>query len=339
MDLRQRIEDGAGRLPHELQRAAHVEGAVERLFCAIEAAEADANLPERGERHAQAVRRAALLLQLHAALGQRQRLVVPVLHQRDVRLVAADGRQHVPGLDEHRQTLRLAERRHRFVEAAFLGKRDARERMHHRQVAPVADGVQGRGRLRQVLADNGRVADLPIAQAQFEVREADGSRVVRAFGGLTRFGEEGDAARRLAARRRETAVHPPEIGKAGRVESLPRLGRTPQGLGRLADVVLQQPGLGQRAADLNLLLAPQPGPLQHPNEQGRRVCAAALVERPNGLAIEVLSRHGGDSIPRIQGNRARSPRFAGARFASLGSGLAFQHWLSRGLTRMLKCKT
>ena len=106
-----------------------------------------------------------------------------------------------------------------------------------------------------MLADNGSVADLPIAQAQFEVREADGSRVVRAFGGLTRFGEEGNAqtARRALPRDGRASAR----DRAGRGRVAPRLRRTPQGLGRLTDVVLQQPGLGQRSG-LNLLLAPAP---------------------------------------------------------------------------------
>ena len=143
MDLRQRIEDGAGRLPHELRGLRTSRSAVERLFCAIEAAEADANLPERGERHAQAVRRAALLLQFHAALGQRQRLVVPVLHQRDVRLVPQTVASTSPASTS-------TARRSAWPSAAIASSRRPSwasvtpERMHHRQVAPVADGVQGR---------------------------------------------------------------------------------------------------------------------------------------------------------------------------------------------------
>ncbi len=175
MNLGERVENGAGRLAHELQRAAHVERAVEGLFGAVQAAEPDAYLSERGERDAQTVRRTALLLQFHAALGERQRLVVPVLHQRDVGLVAADSRQHVPGLDEQRQPFRLRESRHRLVQPAFLRERDARQRVHHRQVPAVADGVQRRSGLRQVLPDDAGVADLAIAETQLEMREADGA--------------------------------------------------------------------------------------------------------------------------------------------------------------------
>ena len=215
VDLGQRVEDGAGRLAHELQRAAHVERAIERLFRAVEAAQADADLAERCERHAKPVRRAAILLQLHAALGQRQRLFVPVLHQRDVGLVAAHGREHVAGLDEQRQPLGLRERGHRLIEPAFLREGHAREGMHHRQVPPVADGVErGRG-LRQVLSDDAGIANLPVAEAELEVRESDGPRVVGALGGLKSFGEKGDAAGGLAAGGGEAAVHPPEVRESG----------------------------------------------------------------------------------------------------------------------------
>jgi hypothetical protein len=124
----------------------------------------------------------ALLLEFHAALGERERLVVPMLHQRDVGLVAADRRLHVPGFDEERQALGLGEGGHGLVQPALLRQRHARERVHHRQVAPIANGVQRRGRLRQVLADDSGVANLPIAEAQFEMRQTDGTRVVRAFG-------------------------------------------------------------------------------------------------------------------------------------------------------------
>ena len=46
--------------------------------------------------------------------------------------------------------------------------------MHHGQVPPVADGVQRRRRLRQVLPDDPGVANLPVAEAQLEVRKAHG---------------------------------------------------------------------------------------------------------------------------------------------------------------------
>ena len=120
VNLRQRVEDRAGRLAHELHRAAHVERAVERLLGAPQVAEAHADLAERRQRDAEAVRRAGFLLQRDAALGQRQRLVVAVLHHRHVGLVAADRRDDVAGADHQRQALRLAQRRHGLVETPFL---------------------------------------------------------------------------------------------------------------------------------------------------------------------------------------------------------------------------
>ena len=178
VNLRQRVEHRAGRFAHELQRAAHVERAVERLLGAPQIAEPHADLAERGQRDAQAVRRARLLLQLDAALGQRQRLIVAVLHHRHVRLVAADGRDDVVGVDHQREPLGLPQRGHRFVEPSLLGERDAAQRMDQRQVAAVAGGVQRRGRLRDVLADDRGVADVAVAQPELVVGEADGARVV-----------------------------------------------------------------------------------------------------------------------------------------------------------------
>ena len=86
-------------------------------------------------------------------------------------------------------------------------------------------------------------------------------------------------------------MHPPEVRQPGRVQTLPRLGRSPQRLRCLADVVLEQPRLGQCAADLNLLLTAEPGPLERTHQQGRGVRATPLIEGPNCLAIEVLGRH------------------------------------------------
>ena len=279
VNLRERIEHGAGRLAHEVQRAAHVERAVEHLFRAPQIADPHADLSERRQRDAEPVRRARLLLQLDAALGERQRLIVPVLHQRHVGLVAADGGQHVARLDHHRQTLGLAQRRDRLVEPSFLRERHAGERVHHREVTPVAGGVQRGGRAGDVLADDGHVADLPVAEPELVVGEPDGARIVRALGLLQRLRQERDAARRLAARHGQPAVHAPQVRQPGRVEPLPPLRRIAQRLGRLPDVVLQQPGLGQRAADLGLLVAVAAGLFQCADEEGGGLRAVPVLER------------------------------------------------------------
>ena len=171
----------------EMERAADVERAVQRLLGALQVAEADADLAERGERDGEPVRRARVLVQRDAALGERERLLVAVLHQRDVRLVAAHRRQHVVGLDDDRQPLGLAQRGHRLVEPPVLRERDARQRVHQREVAPVAGGVQRGRRLGDVLADDRHVADLAIALPELVVGEADGARVVGALGLLERL--------------------------------------------------------------------------------------------------------------------------------------------------------
>ena len=120
-----------------------------------------------------------------------QRLLVPMLHHRDVRLVAADGRDDVAGADHHRQPLGLAQRRHRLVEPSFLRERHAAQRVDEREVAAVAGRVQRRRRLRDVLADDRRVADVAVAEAELVVGEADRARVVRALRLLQRAARAG----------------------------------------------------------------------------------------------------------------------------------------------------
>ena len=88
------------------------------------------------------MRRPRLLLQIDASLRQRKRLLVAVLHQGHIRLIAADGREHIEGLDDDRKPFRLAQRRDRFVEPPFLGARDPRERVDHREMPPIADGMK-----------------------------------------------------------------------------------------------------------------------------------------------------------------------------------------------------
>jgi hypothetical protein len=187
------------------------------------------------------VRRTTLLLQFHAALGERQRLVVAVLHQRHVGLVAADRREDVPRLDEQCQPFRLCESRHRLVQTAFLRERDARERMHHGQVPAVANGVKRRSRLGQVFPDDAGVADLPVAEPQLEMREADSPGIVSLFRRAQCFRQERDAAGRLAACRREAAMQAPEVREPRGIEAFARFGWTPERLGRLSNVVLKKP--------------------------------------------------------------------------------------------------
>jgi hypothetical protein len=119
LNLRQRIEHRAGGFV-ELDRAANLERAVQRVFGAGQVAEADANLAERRQRDGETVARAVRFVQRHAALGERQRLLVAMLQHRHVGLVAADGREHIVGVHQRREALGLAERRHCLVVTAEL---------------------------------------------------------------------------------------------------------------------------------------------------------------------------------------------------------------------------
>ena len=157
--------------------------------------------------------------------------------------------------------------------------------MHHRQMPAIADGVQSRRRLRQVLADDRRVANLPVTEAELEVGEADRPRIVGTLGRLEGSGKKGDPARGLATRRRQPAVHPPKIGRPRRVESFPRFGRAPERLDGLADVILQQPGVRQGAAKLDLLLTPKAWLLERPDEERGRLRATALIQCLKSLAV------------------------------------------------------
>ncbi len=109
-----------------------------------------------------------------------------------------------------------------------------------------------------MLAHDRHLADLPVAQPELVVGEADGARVVRALRLFQGLGKEGDAAGRLAPRHRQPAVHAPEVREPGRIQPLAPLRRGAQRVGRLPDVVLEQPRLGQGTSDLDLLVAGQP---------------------------------------------------------------------------------
>jgi hypothetical protein len=124
--LRQRVVDGAGGLV-KLHRAAHFECAMQQGFSARQIADADANLAQRGERDGEALALAEAFLECHGALGKRERLIVAVADQRDVRLVDADHRKHVVGGEGGRLTFREPERRVGLVVAARLRQHHAGE--------------------------------------------------------------------------------------------------------------------------------------------------------------------------------------------------------------------
>ena len=77
------------------------ERAGEDLLGALEIAELHEDLSERGQCDREAVTRSERLMQRDAALGEGERLIVAMPHQRHVRLVVHDAREHIVGWDRH----------------------------------------------------------------------------------------------------------------------------------------------------------------------------------------------------------------------------------------------
>ena len=71
---------------------------MEYLLCALELADTDENLAQGGERNRQTAPRLNLFLLRQALLRQRERLLVPMLDQRDVGLVVRDNTQDIQSL-------------------------------------------------------------------------------------------------------------------------------------------------------------------------------------------------------------------------------------------------
>ena len=81
-------------------------------------------------------------MQRDTALGQRQRLIVAMAHQRHVRLVVDDAGEDVVGGNGHRQTLALSQSGRGFVHAPGLREENRRQRVDERQMTSIAGGVQ-----------------------------------------------------------------------------------------------------------------------------------------------------------------------------------------------------
>ena len=166
--------------------------------------------------------------------------------------------------------------------------------MHHRQLTTVAGRVQGRGGLGQVFAKDRGVADPAVAEGQLVVDESDRPGFVSTLGSRESFTEERNSLGGLSASSGQPAVHPPEVGKTGRIDALSRLGWTPKRFDGLPQVVLKQPRLGQRAAKLNLLVARQAWTPQGTDEQRCCIRASPLTQGLKGLTVEVGGRHRGE---------------------------------------------
>ena len=85
--------------------------------------------------------------------------------------------------------------------------------MNEREVTAIANGVQCRGGLCQMLANDAGIADLLVTERQLVVRETDRARIVRELGVFERTRVKSDRARLLAACECDPAVQPPRIGE------------------------------------------------------------------------------------------------------------------------------
>jgi hypothetical protein len=131
-------------------------------------------------------------MQRYAALRQRERLVVTMLHQRDVRLVVHDSSEHIVCRDGHREPFTLTKCGDCFITAASLCQKYSRQRVNQRQMTTVTNGVQRGGRFRQMLADDAGIADLLVAKGKLVMRETNRTRVVCKLGVLQGSCVKGD---------------------------------------------------------------------------------------------------------------------------------------------------
>jgi len=242
----------------ELHGTANVEGAVQHGVGAIEVADAHADLAERRQCNRQAGALAQALVQVHRPLGESQGLLVAVPNQGHVGLIAIYRRKDIVRLQQRGHALRLPKGGVRFVVAAGLREHDRRQRVHHRQVPPIAGRVQGGRRFGNVLAHNRHVADLPIALSQIEVGEANGAGVVRDLGLFQRPVVEGDGPGLLAAGKGDAPVQAPEIRVENMGQGLAYRVRRPADHGSgLCKIPLQEVRFSQHDADTELVLPGQ----------------------------------------------------------------------------------
>jgi len=164
--------------------------------------------------------------------------------------------------------------------------------MNHREVTSIASGMEGRGRLGDVLANDRHVADVAVAEPELVVGKADGSRVVRPFRLSQRLGQKRDPAGGFTACHREPAVHPPQIRKTRRIEPLSSFGRLPKRLRCTTHIVLKEPRFGKGAPDLDLLVAVQAWLPHRADEDRGRLDPGASFERARRLAVEIRRWHG-----------------------------------------------
>lgn len=97
---------------------------MEHLLCALELAETDENLAQGRERNRETAARGNLFLLRRALLRQRERLLVPMLDQRDIGLVIQDDAQDIQCLHGRGKPFGLAQSRGRLFDSSAL-------RQHH----------------------------------------------------------------------------------------------------------------------------------------------------------------------------------------------------------------
>src|SRR5262245_50435837 len=147
-----------------------------------------------------------------------------------------------------------------------------------------------------MFANDGNVADFAVALAELVMCETDGAGVVSRLGLL-----EGAAMKRnrpglIPSRGREPTVKTPERRElTGRDSIAECIRRTTECRRSLIEVVLKQPGLGERRADRQLVVAGQGRRTECRRQQLRGLGAATALERRTGSSDERLDgggRHG-----------------------------------------------
>lgn len=191
-----------------------------------------------------------------AALRKRERLIVAVAHQRHVGLVVHDAGEDIVCGNGHGEPLALSKSRRRFVDTSRLRQQHGGERVHEREMTPIAGRVQRGRRFGEVIADDTRVPDLVVAERQLVVGEADGAGLVGELGVLQGARVERNGPGLLALGIRKPAVQTPQRRElAVRDALLKGVGRPSKRRGSLNQVVLQQPGLSQGGADGQFVFA------------------------------------------------------------------------------------
>jgi hypothetical protein len=197
-----------------------------------------------------------LFLQPHAALGKLEGLLVAVLYQRDVCLVVDDDAKGVVGADGRCETLGLAQGRYGLLDTSVLGKDDRRQRVEEREVSAIAGSVKGRSRLRDVLADNGVVTNLSIAEAKLIVDEPNGLRIVGKLGLFEGAPMQSNRARLVTPREGNPSVKSPKRRQArGGNRIAQGIRQTTEHRTCLIHVVAHQAGFGHRATQSQLVVS------------------------------------------------------------------------------------